>query len=359
VRKRGWVSWRALFLLLLVQVPAWAEPGERSNTLLLSVAAPAGETEGLEAVARELLARLDIQIEVRRVPRIDLAELRRALEPGERYFARVWITLSSAGRARLYLEHGASDRMLVREVVGDPSNPELLREELGHILQTAVDGLKAGEEVGAPRSDALKDVPVEDTIDVAAEPAAPRSSAGAARRPPVSLPLRFGPRYELSWLGDSTRFEDGPGAVFAIALPIGFELSAYYRRPLNVEDTPVGVRLQTLSARALVTVQAWRGERAGIRLGAGAGADFVHATPLGESGKTVELSDGAWLKLAVARLQASYARRAFSFLELELTAGMDLDANDTHYIFRQGSQELRVLDPSPVRPFFSLGATVP
>jgi hypothetical protein len=327
--------------------------------VLLSVAAPAGETEAIEAVARELLARLDVPIEVRRVPRIDLAELRRALEPGERYFARVWITLSPAGHARLYLEHGASDRLLVREVAGDASNPELAREELGHILQTAVDGLKAGQEVGAPRSDALKDVPEEDAAKAAAEPAAPEPPNEARKQPAPSQPLRFGLRYELSWLGDGAHFEDGPGAVFALALPVGFELCAFYRRPLNVEGTPVGVRLETLSLRALVTLQAWRGERAGIRLGAGAGADFVHVRPLGKPEGNAELSDGAWLKLAIARLQASYARRAFSFLALELTAGVDLDVNDTRYVFQQGAGELRVLDPSPVRPFVSLGATVP
>jgi hypothetical protein len=76
----------ALLMVVFVQGPAQAEPSERSNTLLLSVAARAGETERLEAVARELLARLDVHIEVRRVPRIDIAELRRPLEPGERYF---------------------------------------------------------------------------------------------------------------------------------------------------------------------------------------------------------------------------------------------------------------------------------
>jgi hypothetical protein len=349
-----------LLLLLLVQEPARAEPAERSNTVLLSVAAPAGETEALEAVARELLARLDMQIEVRRVPRIDLAELRRALEPGERYFARVWIALSPEGRARLYLEHGASDRLLVREVAGDASNPELAREELGHILQTAVDGLKAGEEVGAPRSDALKDVPAEDATAAAREPAAPEPPNETARaRAAPSQPLRFGLRYELSWLGDGAHFEDGPGAVFALALPVGFELCAFYRRPLNVEGTPVGVRLQTLAARALVTLEVWRGERAGIRLGAGAGADFVHVSPLGEPGEDAELAEETWRNLAVARLQAGYAWQAASFLDIELTAGMDLDANDTSYVFQQGSGEVRVLDPWPVRPFIALGAAVP
>jgi hypothetical protein len=326
--------------------------------VLLSVAAPAGETEAIEAVARELLARLDVPIEVRRVPRIDLAELRRALEPGERYFARVWITLSPAGHARLYLEHGASDRLLVREVAGDASNPELAREELGHILQTAVDGLKAGQEVGAPRSDALKDVPEEDAAKAAAEPAAPEPPNEARKQPAPSQPLRFGLRYELSWLGDGAHFEDGPGAVFALALPVGFELCAFYRRPLNVEGTPVGVRLETLSLRALVTLQAWRGERAGIRLGAGAGADFVSVSPLGEP-EDAELSEETWLNLAVARLQVGYAWRAVSFLDVELTAGVDLDVNDTSYVFQQGSGELSVLDPWPVRPFVSLGAALP
>jgi hypothetical protein len=343
----------------LIQHPAWAGPEERANTVLLSVAAPAGETEALEAVARELLARLEMQIEVRRVPRIDLAELRRALEPGARYFARVWITLSPAGSARLYLEHGASDRILVREVAGDASNAELAREELGHILQTAVDGLKAGEEVGAPRSDALKNVPTEDAAVARPEPTPDPRAKAADARAARSTPLRFAARYELSWLGDGPRFEDGPGAVFALDLPIGFELCAFYRRPLNVEGTPVGVRLQTLSARALVTLQALRGERTSIRLGAGVGADVVRVSPLGEPGQAAELSPDTWLKLAVARLQASYAWRAFSSMQFELTAGFDLDVNGTRYVFQQGSRELRVLDPWPVRPFLSLGAAVP
>lgn len=346
-------------MALFVQVPARAEPGARSNTLLLSVAAPAGESEALEAVARELLARLDMRIEVRRVPRIDLTELRRALEPGERYFARVWIALSASGRATLYLEHGASDRVLVREVAGDANNPELAREELGHILQTAVDGLKAGEQVGTPRDEALKSVPAGDAAVAREKPAPEPAPDLASPRAAPSQPLRFGPRYELSWLGDGGHFEDGPGAVFALALPVGVELSAYYRRPVNVEATPVGVRLQTFSLRALVTLQIWRGVRSGFRAGAGAGADFVRVSPLGEARPGVELSSATWRRLALARLQASYAWRAFSFMELELAAGADLDANDTRYVFRGRARAETVLEPWPVRPFVSLGAAVP
>jgi hypothetical protein len=227
--------------------------------------------------------------------------------------------------------------------------------------------LKAGEEVGTPRDEALKDMPAEDAGETTPSPAAPeRADETAKAHPPrvdpaatSSSPLRFGPRYELSWLGEGAHFEDGPGAVFALALPVGFELSAFYRRPLQVEDTPVGVRLQTLSARALATHQVWRGERTGLRLGAGAGADLVRVRALGESGQDVELSGATWRNHALARLQASCAWRAFSFMELELTAGADLDANGTRYVFEQGSGASAVLDPSPVRPFVSLGVTVP
>lgn len=347
---------------MLVLAPAMAAASERSNTLLLTVAAPEAEAERLEAVTRELLARLSMQVEMRRVDRIDVREMRQALGPAQAYFARVWIALSEPGRARLYLEHGASDRVLVREVTGDANNPELMREELGHILQTAVEGLKAGEEIGAPRSDALKDVAAENAVvETPAEMKAPKRAAApppAAAEQKRDGALHFGPRYELSWLGDG-RFEDGPGAVFQLALPVGLELSTYYRRPLKVVGEPVGVRLQTWSLRGLLTLQVWSAQRSAIRLGAGGGADLVHVSPIADAAGTAELSRASWQKLALARLQGSYARRVFRFIDAEFSLGLDLDFNGTRYVFRGASSELRVLDPLPVRPFLSLGATVP
>jgi hypothetical protein len=350
----------AALALALAPPPARAA-GERGSTLLLSVAAPAGEAERLEQVTRELLARLDVQVELRPVARVDVAEVRRALGPGQRYFARVWIELAKSGNARLYLEHGASDRVLVRDVAGDADNPELVREELGHILQTAVEGLKAGEEVGAPRGDALKEVaPEAETATTRPDRPAPQPTRAAAPKPSErARPLAFGPRYEVSWLGDGARFEDGPGAVLELARPVGFELAGYYRRPLKVEGSPVGVRLQTLSARALVTVQVWQTDGGTVRLGAGAGADFVRVSPIAYFGRSAELADGAWRKLAVARLQASYARRAFRFLELQVSVGLDLDPSNTRYVFQQNAGERTVLEPSPLRPLLSVGGTVP
>lgn len=348
-----------MLLVLLALRPAAVLAAERADAVLLSVAAPATEATQLEAVARELLQRLEMRVEMRRVERIDVAEIRQALGPEQAYFARVWIAFAPSGRARLYLEHGASDRVLVREVGGDASNPELVREELGHILQAALEGLKAGEEIGAPRSDALKG----EEGDVAGTPSPPTVTAvGERPRLEPGWPrhqLLLSPRYELSWLGDGAHFQDGPGAALQGDFPLGFEVSAYYRRPLEVANAGVGARLQTVSVRALVMLQAWRRPQSGIRLGLGIGADLVRVSPFTEAGSEVKLAPSSWRKLLLARAQANYARQLTKFMDLELTLGLDLDLSDTRYVVRGAGGERSVLEPSSVRPFVSLGARVP
>lgn len=329
--------------------PVRALADERSSTLLLSVAAPADESERLVAVTRELLAPLSVSLELRQVARVDVAELRHASASG--YFARVWIALSPSGSARLYLEHGASNRLLVRDVPGDPSNPELVREELGHILQTAVEGLKAGEEVGEPRQQALRQVLPADAPKAAPATPEPVQAGEPHRR---STLLRVGARYEARWLGDGARVEDGPGVFVALASPFGVELGAYYRRPIGVEARPVGVRLQTLSLRGLATLAAGP-----VRLGAGLGADLVRVSPVAESTPGVELNGAHWRKLGLARLQASYGWRLFRPFELQVSAGLDWDLSDTRYVFLQSAGDATVLEPSPLRPFVALGASLP
>jgi len=334
--------------MLIALLPARALATERSSVLLLTLAAPAEEAGQLEAVTRELLDPLDVQLEIRLVPRVDLLEMRRA--PAQPYFARVWIALSSEGSARLYLEHGASDRLLVRDVPGDAGNPELVREELGHILQAAVEGLKAGEQVGEPRLEVLERVaPVEPP------PLAKKEPPLAEKVEPRRSWLRFGARYEARWLGDGARVEDGPGAVVALATRFGAELSAHYRRPLRVEKEPIGARFEAVSLRALVTVA----PREELRLGAGVGADLVRVTPIARAGDDVELSGAAWRRLATTRWQATYAYRAFRALEVQISAGADVDVSRTRYVLQRSEGDVTVLEPSPLRPFVSLGAAVP
>jgi hypothetical protein len=356
-----------LVALLAIAGPsrgADAQSAGRESTILLTVAGPPDEAAKLEAVAGELLERLAMRVELRRVARIDVREIRQPLRREPAYFARVWIAFSKTGKARLYLEHSARDRVLLRDVTDDSHNPELVREELGHILQTAVDGLKAGEEIGEPRGEALKQVDAEEAAAAPREQptAAPPAKARPEPPAPRQRSWRFGPRYELVWLGDGY-FEDGPGAVFGAALPasprFGLELSGFFRRPIKIDATPVGARLQSLAVDALLSFEAWRGARARLRLAAGVEADFVRVSPFAASGQDVQLANSHWLKLALGRLTLTYAHDIGNFMAVEVTAGAELDPGGTRYVFQRRAGTADVLSPWPARPLLSLGATVP
>jgi hypothetical protein len=255
--------------------------------------------------------------------------------------------------------------VLVRDVADDAHNPELVREELGHILQTAVEGLKAGEEIGAPRDEALKQVDDEAAASSAkAEPLVnPAPATEPLPRPPRPRRFRFGPRYELVWLGDGGHFEDGPGAVLGALLPssqrVGLELSGFYRRPLKVEASPVGARLQSLALDALVSFDAWSGARARLRLAAGVQADFVRVSPFAAASEDVQLARSQWLTFALGRVALTYAHAVGSFMEVEVTCGVELAPGGTRFVFQRRSGNTDVLSPWPVRPLLSLGATVP
>ena len=345
------------------QTPAQTTATARDTTILLTVAAPPTEAGKLEAVAQELLKRLEMQVELRRVERIDVREIRQPLRREPAYFARVWIAFGKPGRARLYLEHAARDRVLVRDVTDDSNNPELVREELGHILQTAVEGLKAGEEIGAPRGEALQHVDDEQPATPPVEHAVPAPTPASQRElAPPRRRFRFGPRYELVWLGDAGHFEDGPGAVFGAmwARQWGLELGGSFRRPAKVSATPVGARLQSVAFDALLVFELWRHAQARFRLAAGAEADFVRVSPFANATQETTLAQSHWLKLALGRVAATYAHRVGDFMDLEVTVGAELDPSGTRYVFqRRGGATTDVLSPWPVRPLLSLGATVP
>jgi hypothetical protein len=181
----------------------------------------------------------------------------------------------------------------------------------------------------------------------------------ASRRAPV----RFGPRYELVWLGDGGHFEDGPGAVLGALLPgsqrLGLEVGGFFRRPSKVEANAVGARLQSLAFAALATFDAWQGERARFRLAVGVEADFVRVSPFASAELDVELARSRWLKLALGRLALTYAHDVGNFMDVEVTLGAQLDVNGTRFIVQREAGAANVLAPWPIRPLLSLGATVP
>jgi hypothetical protein len=128
---------------------------------------------------------------------------------------------------------------------------------------------------------------------------------------------------------------------------------------LKVRANPVGARLQSVAFDALISFDAWQGERARFRLAAGVEADFVRVSPFATTERDVELAKSRWLKLALGRLALTYAHDVGHFMDVEVTFGAELDVNGTRYVVQRDAGAADVLAPWPIRPLLSLGATVP
>src|SRR5260221_1509259 len=136
---------------------AWAE-GDASHEqrqVLLVVAADPGEAQRLGQVAAELLGRLSGRVRTGGVGRIDVGEIGGPMPPLPAYLARLFVDLREPTQATLWIVDPVHDRILVRRLPRAPGSEELAREELGHILETSIEGLLSGAEIGLPRAQVM------------------------------------------------------------------------------------------------------------------------------------------------------------------------------------------------------------
>jgi hypothetical protein len=358
-----------------VRVDAAEDAPDTAGTVVLEIAAgEARDSEALAQVARELLGRLSVEVRATQVARIDVAAIAAAPRVGtsaapagggareDPPLARVWIDWRATGRATLYLLDARRDRLLVRQVERPVGGEELAREELGHILQTACEGLLAGGEVGVPRAG------LEPLLAPAAAPppAAVVVRAAAQERAPVGV----GPRwqvavlYEAALLAAAVPVTHGPTvAAFAGgragAPRFGVWATAQLRVPVRADDVSVGVAMQSGALRALFAHERPMSARAVLRLGVGGGVDVVRVTPETAVPERAVLEDPRTLALAVARAAASIDVRIGARAALVAALAVDVDVSGQRYVFARGAGEQLVLQPYVVRPSVAVGVAFP
>jgi len=322
--------------------------------MLLVVAAEPREAEQLGQVATELLGRLSVSIQADRVDRIDVEDLARALPPQSRYLARVYIDLRDPNRATLWFVDLAHDRILMRQLDRVPSGEELLREELGHILETSTEGLLSGAEIGLPRASVL--LPVKAT-----EAAPPRDSLSRSIPKPF---LQLALLYEVAGLSTEAPLTHGPEASAYLAISpargaFGIWLTGQYRFPVHVEPGPVGARIEGGALRAMLTFDWLRTSHITLRGALGGGTDILRLDPesLGDSG--VALADARLLAFAMVRAGLGLEVRVLPILSIWSRIAVDLDATGTRYVFESREGDRLVLSPWLVRPALALGAGFP
>jgi len=340
---------------------AWAsEDATPPGEVLLEIAATdARDSDALAQVVRELLGRLSIDVRASLVARVDLAAVvapPRAPVGVVAPLARVWIDWRMAGRATLYLLDARHDRVLVRQVERPAGGDELAREELGHILETACEGLLEGGEVGVPRAGVVP-------LLMPSPPPAPITVVHARGDGPARMQLAL--LYEAATLAPSARLTHGPAASAflgwgARASRWGVWMTAQLRVPVHAgDDQGAGVDLETGALRLLLARERPLSARVTGRVGVGVGVDVVHARP------EVTMPENAVAGPAFTR--AFTVGRAAVALDLRLSRrtwlvamlAADVDVTGQRYVFSRGAAEDVVLRPWSVRPAAALGIAFP
>jgi len=341
-----------------------AAPRPKGEVALEVAAADARESDALAQVARELLGRLGLEVRASLVARVDLAAVvapPRANGAPEPPLARVWVDWRTPGRATLYLLDARRDRVLVRQVERPAGGDELAREELGHILETACEGLLAGSEVGEPRAGvAPRLLPRAEPTTVVAE--APPAEPGPAR---VQLALLW----EAGAFASEARLTHGPEASLFVGLGAGGARAwrwglwgtAQLRLPLHAaDDTGAGVELEAGALRALVALEHAWSERAIGRAGVGLGVDVVRARPEAAMPDAAILGPSFTRTFAVGRAAVAVDLRLARRTWLVAALAADVDVTGQGYAFgRGGGGEELVLKPWIVRPAAALGLAFP
>jgi hypothetical protein len=331
---------------------ASAAVSEGPRRVLLVVAADSHEAHELGQVVTELLGRLTVEVEVTRVERLDFAEIARSA-PSSAALARLFVDLREPSRAVLWFVDPEHDRILVRQLERPAGgSEELLREELGHILETSTEGLLAGAEIGLPRAQIIA------TLE-------PPPSRGAARPPRTEeSPFQIAALYELEGFASPARVAHGPEASVFIRVSrgaprFGVWLTGQYRWPMHVEASPVGARIEGGALRALLALNVPVHPRVTLRFALGTGTDLVVLTPESSGGSGVSLAESRLLAFAVLKAAVGMELRASSWLGFWGRLGADVDPSGARYVFEKQSGEDTVLRPWPVRPAFALGLGFP
>jgi hypothetical protein len=341
--------------------PAGADAPTRAEVALEIAAGDARDSEALAQVARELLGRLELDVRTVQVGRIDVAAI--AAPPAapagvEPPLARVWIDWQTPGRATLYLLDARRDRLLVRQVERPAGGDELAREELGHILETACEGLLAGGEIGLPRAGAVSLLlpPPRAPPVVVAAPAPPAEDL-AARVEAAVL-------YEAGLLGPGESITHGPMASLFLrfgrrAVRWGVWSTAQLRLPVHAADGGAGLALQAGALRALLAVERPLTPRATLRGGLGGGVELVRVTPESTTPDRVLVEPPRTLAFAVGRAAIGLDVRLAARTSLVAILATDVDLTGQRYVFARAGGEQVILRPWRLRPAAALGLAFP
>ena len=270
----------------------------------------------------------------------------------------VWIDLAALGEAHLYFRDVSSQWFVIRTLPlpGGRGLDEIAKEEIGHIVASAVVALGTGSGKALTRSEARAVLQAPGGQSPTAPPAATRASLPRFALGAWAAAQLFAPQKATAeFLGLSLvvapgpRWGQGTGGLGAW-LDAGYQIAGAYR------DNAVGVDIHTVALRAGLLWDIQRLQVVRFRVGLGGGVDHVSYRPQGDSATVDIAAEGRFLVPHVC-LWGGVEVRAAEHLALTLRALGDLALARVHYdVGSRDGQRAEVLAPYALRPGLSVGA---
>jgi len=329
----------------------------------------------VESVLRDRLSGSDLEPSFATVAAVDPAVVVTPAGGRDDDLARLWVDLRARDRLTLYLVDGTWERVLVRHFPRH-DNPEVAREELGHVVELALLALRAGERIGIGRDAARAEL----APGLAPEPPAPPAIDAPPPRSPVpraapqaAVRLRPGLFYEAAAYAGGPELSSGPGLLLELRrstpgsrLAFGGLVSAQYRLPAEAATEPVTgttartvVRIEGGAVHLLAAGSLRLGRASELSLAVGGGIELVHAAARGDRASDIRVADGELRAVPALRALARY-EHAVSALRLFGGIGLDVPLESTRYLLgRPASEPVVLFEPWAARPFLLAGIQLP
>jgi|GEM_PF-3291370 len=333
----------------------------------VSIAADdASERSLLEQTLGELLGRVGLMM--------DLDSVQDARESSS-LLARVTVHYGERNRSAVHVMvfDGVTGRISAERAVSRSAPPAVVREEVAHVVQAAVEPLRLVErdrrlalEAASkpPEAPPLRVAAIERPEPMATAPVDEPTKEPEALRKPATLRAPLG-AHVTPLLGVGA-FASGAGLAPRLGLGVGLQsagrfrpslsLNALYMFPFDTGTNAVTVHTSVTSLRATAEADLWRHSRWSLRFAVGGGVDVLRVEPrsdqlpaerlLAATTRVHPIVTGA----LAAHVAVSSAVSAF------LSFGTDLDWARRSWVFAfdDGSRSA-ALEPYVFRPFVLAG----
>lgn len=286
--------------------------------------------------------------------------------------ARVWIDMRGNRRVTLYVVDGPWERVFIRHFVRH-DNPEVTREEIGHVVELALVALVAGERIGVGRDVARAELapaaapaptppppapPIPDHVETKPEPA-----------PATKTRFHAGPFFEMQAYGSGPELRSGIGGMLEVhrtppstRLRYGANLLFQYRLPVDADaGTATTVRSEGAAAHLLAHASYAVSRPAELAVMLGPGLEMNHAEARGDRAASVTFAGGETTLSPVARLLVRYTHAFPDLFQLFAGVGLDVPFERTRYLLARpsGGGSTVLFEQWAARPFLVLGVTTP